>query len=164
MIIPAAGGRILASQVDQLLGASVIKGADESWATTSLHADSALVLAVAANASYLFECYLNYEGATRTNGDIKWTWAVPANASLRYQGVFSDTSATQETGLTYTDSSVVSAGTSGAGTLRGAMMTGSFVTSSTAGSLQFRWAENTLNSGTATIVHEQSYLALWRVS
>jgi len=118
---------------------------------------------VAANATYLFTCYLDYEGGTQNASDIKWTWTLPAAATLRYTRLSVTLTGTAAIGGTFTGASVVTAGTNGAATLMGALMVGSLVMSSTAGSLTLQWAQNT-SSATATIVHAQSYLELVRTS
>ena len=158
-----AGSRIVASVMQQIAPQAVIKGADQSLASnTTLQNDNALFLPVVANASYLFECYLDYEGGTQGSSDLKWTFAVPAGGTLRYQPVYFNTSGVVQAS-TSTGSGINTAGTNGAGTLRGVTMTGSLIMGSLAGTLQLQWAQFTSNA-TPTIVHAQPLLSLWRVT
>jgi len=60
-------------------------------------------------------------------------------------------------------SNVRTAGGNGAGSKLPVIMDGTLVTSSTPGTLQLTWSQNTSNA-TATIIHAQSSLALWRMS
>jgi hypothetical protein len=157
-----AGGRILASAMQGIAPLAVIKGADQDQANNvTLTNDDALYLYVAANATYLFECYLCYEGGTQGASDLAWAWSVPSGASMRYQAVYYNTS-----GVTQANSSeagtVQIAGTN-LSALRGVTMTGSLITSTVAGNLQLQWCQEA-NVSTPTIVHAQSTLALWRVT
>lgn len=159
-----AGGRILAADVRSVAPLAVIKGADESvTSSTTVQNDDALFLPVVTNASYLMFCYLDYEGGTGGSSDLKLSWASPASSTVRCQKIHVDSSNATQVGVTDYTSLVVTARTAGAGNLQALSMIGTFVTTSTAGNLQLLWAQNT-SSGTATIVHVQSYLALWRIS
>jgi len=144
---------------------AVIKPSDQSvTSSTVLVNDTALVTPnLVASATYLFWCYLNYEGGTGGSSDIKWQWAAPAGATLRYGLAHVGQANNVDVGNTYQASDIPTGRTQGAGVLSGAIMTGSLVMSTTAGSLQLKWAQNTSNA-TATIVHAQSTLALWRVT
>ena len=159
-----AGTRITAGLLTSMLPLTVMKPSDQSLTSnTTLANDTALVLPVSvANANYLFDCYLDYEGGTQGASDIKWQWTVPSGATLRYNAVLVGPGGgfTQNT---YLAGSTVVAGTNGAGNLRGIIMTGSLDMSSTTGSLQRQWAQNS-SSATPTIVHAQSSLRLVRVA
>jgi hypothetical protein len=159
-----AGTRITASLLASIAPLAVIKGADEPvTSSTTLQNDNALLLrSLVASATYLFACYLDYEGGTQGASDIKWTWSTPGSATLRYQKECVNLSGTAVC-PTCTGSGTQTAGSNGAGTLMGVTMTGSLVMSSTGGTLQLQWAQNT-SSATPTIVHAQSYLSLWRVT
>ena len=159
-----AGGRLTAAMLQQVAPYAVIKGSDEDvTSSTTLQNDDALFLAVAANTSWLFDCYLDYEGGTLGSSDIKWTWSAPSGATLVYGLSGLDTSGDNVASTSYAGSATVTAGTSGASNLRSARMYGTLIVGSTAGTLQLKWAQNT-SSGTATIVHAQSYLTLWQIS
>lgn len=161
---PQAGGRITAALLAGIAPLAVIKGAGENvTSSTTLQNDDALLLSVVANATYLFFCWLDYEGGTQGSSDIKWTWSVPSGAAIRYGGFYIGTTGTLHGSSVITEATTVSAGTNGAGNLTSAFMPGSLQTSSTAGTVQLQWAQNT-SSGTATTVHGLSFLALWRIS
>jgi hypothetical protein len=159
-----AGSRITAALLQSVAPMGVIKGADESvTSSTTLQNDNELFVPVIANATYLFDCYLDFEGGTAGASDIQWQWTIGAG-TLRYQAIYAQASSGLGliAGVTYAGSANVAAGTNGAGSLRGLSMNGTLVTSG-ASSLQLQWAQNT-SSATATIVHAQSYLSLWRIT
>lgn len=159
-----AGQRITAVLLNSIGPLGVIKGADQSvTSSTALVNDNALTVPLVAGATYLFDCYLDYEGGTTGASDLKWQWSIPAGATMRYGADYPSTSGLAVTIGTNTAATVPHAGTNGAGTLMSARMKGSVTMSSTAGPLQLQWAQVT-SSGTATIIHSQSYLALWRMS
>ncbi len=161
----AAGSRITAALLNEIQPLNVIKPADQSvTSSTTLVNDNALSLPLAvANATYQFACYLDYEGGTLGSSDIKWTWTIPAGATMRYTATYVSTAGTLVASATYLSSTSVVAGTSTAGVLQGATMTGTLLVGATTGTLQLQWAQHT-SSGTATIVHAQSGLSLVRVS
>ena len=161
---PQAGGRITASLLAGIAPLAVIKGADETvTSSTTLQNDDALFLPVVTNASYLMFCYLNFEGGTGGSSDLKWSWTSPTSSTVRCQPIYVDNSNATQVGTGEYTSLQLAARTAGAGTLRALTMIGTFVTTTTAGNLQLQWAQNT-SSGTGTIVHAQSFLALWRIS
>lgn len=157
-----AGSRILASVLQGAIPNAVIKPTDQSvTSSTTLVNDADLVVPVAANATYLFFSYLDYEGAAA--GDLKISWVVPASATLRWAQIGQTTASAATTGLTGTETTAYSFGSDAAATLNALLMHGSLLTAGTSGSLQLQWAQNA-SSGTATKVHAQSFVALWRIS
>lgn len=159
-----AGSRILAAQIAGIAPLAVIKPTDEPvTSSTTLQNDNDLIVSVAANSTWLFLCMLDYEGGTQGASDIKWLWSIPAGASLRYHGIHDTTGGASVAGTTYTGATTVTSGSNGAGVLKAATMIGSLNVSSSAGSVQLTWAQNS-SSGTPTIVHAQSLLALWRIT
>lgn len=157
-----AGGRVTADDIAGVAPLAVIKGADESvTSSTALQADNALFVPVLAEATYLFECVLDYEGGAQGSSDLKWMWALPAGAALDYAQINLNTSG--NLALTNAGSGNRTAGTNGAGNTLAVTMTGTLTTSAVAGNLQLMWAQNT-SSGTPTIIHAPSKLALWQVS
>lgn len=160
----SAGARITASAVQGIAPLAVEKAADESvTSSTTLQNDDALLVSVAASATYLFYCYLDYEGGTGGSSDLKFSWSVPTSATLRFSLIGTDASNNTLTATTKSESTSYTLRSAGAATLQAAVMIGTLVVSSTAGTLQLQWAQNT-SSGTATKVHAQSFLALWRIS
>ena len=159
-----AGGRLTAAMLQGVAPYAVIKGADETvTSSATLQNDDALFLAVAANTSWLFDAYLDYEGGTLGASDLKYEWTVPSGAALRYGAAHLDTSGNNICSDTHPDGAAVSAGTNGGGDTRSVKMYGTLIVGGTAGTLQLKWAQNT-SSGTGTIVHAQSYLTLWQIS
>lgn len=159
-----AGTRITAALLNSAIGLEVIKGSDESvTSSTTLQNDNELFVSVDANATYIFACYLNYEGGTTGSGDLKFLWALPSGATMRYSVPHVNASSVTIIDTTYTELITVICRTNTAGTLLGVTMEGVLVTSSAAGTMQLTWAENTSDS-TPTIIHAGSSLALWRVS
>lgn len=157
-----AGSRITASVIKSIAPQAVIKGADQSvTSSVTLAPDDDLSLAVIAGASYLFEFYLAYEAAT--GQDLQAAWDVPSGASLRYQAVRVKISGAETVEQTVSAASVWGAQGGGAGVVQAASGHGTLVVATTPGSLQLNWAQNTSGS-TATIVHAQSYAALWRIT
>lgn len=157
-----AGSRITADEVAGVAPLAVIKGADEPvTSSTVLQADNALFVAVLANASYDFQCVLDYEGGTQGSSDLAWDWQLPEGAVLDYAQ------------LNYTTGGVLSfsnagsgtrtAGTNGAGNTLPLLMTGSLTVGPAAGNLALFWAQNH-SSSTPTIIHAPSKLSLWQVS
>lgn len=160
----AAGGRILADTIAAIAPLCVIKPTDESVTSSIvLQDDNALVLPVVADGTYILVCFLDYEGGTGGSSDIKVQWSVPSGSAMRHQPVGAGTGGGAITGFAYAGSTVTSYGTQGAGNLCGLTMIGSVVVGSTAGNVQLLWAQNTSDS-TPTIVHAQSFLAMWRIT
>lgn len=159
-----SSGQVLnASDVNSwLVPLLVVKPGDTSRSsTTTLTADPDLTFAVAASATYQWECYLDYEGGVQGNSDLKLQWSVPASATMRFGSQYVSSAGATRVFDTSTQASTVTPGSNGAGVLQGIHMQGSVVTSSTAGSVTLTWAQNT-SSGTATIVHAQSFLMAQR--
>ena len=159
-----AGARITAAMMQGIAPLAVVKPSDESvTSSTTLQNDNDLVVAVSANASYLFYCYLDYEGGTGGSSDLKFEWVVPSGATLRFSLIGTDASNATLIATTKSDTTAYTLRSAGAATLQAATMVGTLVTSSSSGNLQLEWAQNT-SSGTATKVHAQSFLSLWQVS
>ncbi|WP_274029442.1 hypothetical protein [Streptomyces sp. MMBL 11-1] len=131
----------------------VRKTADESvTSSTVLQNDNHLVLPVVANASYSLFLLCIFSGDTA--GDIKFDWAVPAGTVLRWA---------DQTGTSGLASDTDFYSAPGGSTQVAFQIWATVVTSSTAGSIQFRWAQNA-SSATATIVRTNSTLRLDRVA
>lgn len=130
--------------------------------STTVISDPDLVLPVVASATYIFECYLGFTATS--GGDLKWTWAVPAGASLLYEAVHNEGGATglNNSTLTYSDANTILGAGAGA-TVEAVAMRGNLVVAGTAGNLQLRWAQNTSNAG-ATTIRAQSHLWLQRIA
>ncbi|MFG2380550.1 hypothetical protein [Streptomyces avermitilis] len=147
----AVSGNLSVTGVGQVQFAR--KTADQSkTSTTTLGNDTHLFLPVVANATYSLFLLCVFSGGT--TGDIKFDWAVPSGTVLRWADQ------TGASGLN-TDVDVYSA--PGGTTQVAFQIWATVVTSSTAGNLQFRWAQNA-SDATATIVRANSMLQLTRAA
>lgn len=143
---------------------AAVKVADQSvTSNTTLVADTELFVPLAASVSYVFHCFLDYEGAATGTGDIKWNFAVPAGATVRYTYANFSPGGASTSGNLVSGTTVASAGTNGAGNLKGVLMFGTVIVAGTSGNMQLQWAQNT-SSGTSTIMHAQSCLMLQRAT
>jgi hypothetical protein len=165
LVIATAGASATAAGVNELSARGVVKPTDESVSSsTTMQPDNDLLYALTeVNATYEFSCYLDYEGGTINASDLKWQWAVPAGAVLRYQAFYVTTANALGGGSTQLGSDIVVAGSKGAGVLMGVSMHGGLTMSTTTGNIALSWAQNT-SSATATIVHAASVLRLLRLS
>lgn len=141
------------------------KTVDESvTSSTTLQNDDQLVISnIDINTTYLFQCFLLYQGGTGGSSDLQITWAVPTGTFLRYAGAFTGAGAgTSNVGSAFAASDVLNLRTQGSGVKCGATYQGTLSVGSTAGSLQLRWAQVT-SSGTSTTVNKQSIIILTRM-
>jgi hypothetical protein len=156
--MPAAGDFVRASDATELFE---YKTATESViSSTAFQNDDDLVLAVEANAVYIVEGLLFYDGATA--GDLKITWAVPSGASFDYGHMGAATGITAGTANTVDMRQIVETdslgvGCAGAGTTLAFPFYGILIVDATAGSLQLQWAQFA-SSGTATRLFAGSFL------
>jgi hypothetical protein len=161
------GQVMAANDVNQWLVPLVgYKTSDQSVTSSTVKVnDTGLVVTAAANCTYLFQCYLDYEGGTGGSSDMSLQIAVPASATLRIQSVFARGADGLPNNLINTTGALVSIGfrTQGAGVLCGASMVGTLVTLGTSGSVVAQWAQGT-SSGTSTIIHAGSVMWLQRIS
>ncbi|MFJ3665079.1 hypothetical protein ACIPSE_01345 [Streptomyces sp. NPDC090106] len=147
----AVSGSLSVTGVGQMQFAR--KTADQSkTSTTTLGNDTHLFLPVVANATYGLFLLCVFSGGT--TGDIKFDWTVPSGTVLRWADQ------TGTSGLN-TDVDVYSA--PGGTTQVAFQIWATVVTSSTAGNVQFRWAQNATDA-TATIVRANSMLQLTRAA
>ncbi len=148
--------------VDTLIPLFVRKTSDETvTSSTALQNDDELLLALEKNAIYTFEGNIVVEGATAA--DIKVAFTVPAGASVYYSVSGAAVAATAQPGtgnlgLGVSSDDPLSFGTVGAAVKSVLVVRGIVVMSTTAGNLQFRWAQDTSN-GTANTVLANSWLS-----
>lgn len=158
-----AGTRLTASMLRGIAPNAAYKGADQSIASsTALANDSALFVPVVANAVYLFIMFLDYEGASGSGFGIKFGWTFPSGLTLRAAQLGFSSTGADLVATMIKESTVASAESQGAGTLDSVLLLGTIAVSSTAGTLQLQWAQNT-SSATPTIVHASSALSLWQI-
>jgi len=159
-----AGEVITASLLQAFAPFFASKTIDQSvTSSTVLVNDTALSLPVAASATYFFVLNLSFEGGTTGSSDLKWGWTFPSGLTMRYTQAGNAGNALTATMGGFTQATSGSNATNGAGNLQGLILLGTVTVSSTAGTLQFQWAQHT-SSGTATIVHAGSVLGMWRIS
>ncbi|MGW8635069.1 hypothetical protein ACWGNX_27245 [Streptomyces sp. NPDC055793] len=129
------------------------KAADEAvTSSTTLQNDNHLILPVVANATYTLFLMCIFSGAT--TGDIKFDWTVPSGSVLRWS---------DQTGVSGLHADVDVHSAPAGSTLVAFQISATVVTSSNAGNVQFRWAQNA-SDATATIVRANSSLQLTRVA
>jgi hypothetical protein len=130
--------------------------------TTTVSNDPDLTVPVAANAFYKFEAYFLFEGSSTTGQALKFSWQLPASSTMRYHGLLVDSGGNQAVGVSYTGASVNTAGTTGAGSLRGLTQNGTLFTSSSSGNATVTWSQNVSESSVVTL-HAQSIIIFRRV-
>ena len=131
--------------------------------STALQNDDDFAFTVAASASYVLDAYLMINGAPTGTGDFKLDFTVPTSATMKYTSFgVTTSSAIQYEDTVNANSTARPVGTNGA-TDMGVALRAFVITSSTAGTVQMRWAQNT-SSGTATIVRANSWMRLTRIA
>lgn len=160
LFTPAANGVLHAADVAQLLPRRAVKPSNVAIASnTTLQNDSALLLSVDASAEYEITGKIIYtQGVT---GQLKMGWSAPTGAVMDWTAVGLASSVTAAasgsidvTTWTITASPVV--GGTNAVTVA-AHIFGHLTTSTTAGTLQFKWAQS-VSSATGVTVFAGSYL------
>jgi hypothetical protein len=158
-----AGQSITAGLLTSMEPLTVIKPVDQAvTSSVALINDTALLLPMVANGSYLFSCFLSYKGGTLGSSDLQFQWAGPSGATMRYGASFFAGGGGWDGASAYLGYNIT-ATTNGTSNVRPVIMMGSVQNSTTAGNLQLTWAQNT-SSSTPTTVQAQSVLALVRVS
>ncbi|MFJ5923847.1 hypothetical protein ACIQF6_14740 [Kitasatospora sp. NPDC092948] len=135
-------------------------------ASTTMTNDTHLFLPLAANATYLLDGDLVYEGPNPTLGDIKMDWTIPAGATMQWAPFGAPISATTNLQIDSQDTANTvqrALGTFGFPSRQTARPVGRITTTGTAGALQLRWAQNTSNAA-ATTMHVGSWIRLHRVA
>lgn len=138
----------------------VRKPSDETVINSAaLQDDDHLFLSVAANAVYelRLRLYINADSA----GDFKCGWSVPAGTTMRWTAVDVRVGTTDGR---LTESDVMPLVTTGPTTPQSQTIEGSVVTSSSAGTLRLRWAQNGAVAATSAVVQSHSVLQLDRIS
>lgn len=162
--LPTAGaklrGSVLSSLVTEVRPVAARKTVNETVNNSAaLQNDDALFVAVVANAVYDVKLVLHYTSGTTP--DLKIGWTAPSGATMVWGGyLFSTASAFTATGNNAVGT-VVALG--GLGADVSAVFDGTVVTSTTAGTLQLQWAQNTANASDST-VYAGSFLELRRTS
>lgn len=125
----------------------VRKTVDETLSgSTTVQNDDVLTFAIGASETWEFEAYVLITSSS--NADFKCDFTIPTSATTRWSGLLSDTAAS------YGFSSTGGAATftiTNTGT-QFVLIRGTVVNSTTAGNVQFRWAQGTQSSGSGNNV------------
>lgn len=164
--IPPAGSKLRASTLNSLITEvrpiAARKTANESIVSpgsSTLQNDDELFIAVEANAVYIVEFIILYTSGTTP--DIKFGLTFPAGTTGTWSGIGYDTASTF---LSFGPVSIASAlPFGGLAADKEARLNAVVAVSSTAGTLQLQWAQNTLNASTTT-VYAGSYMKATRIS
>jgi hypothetical protein len=149
----------------RLVPVYVAKTANETvTSSATLQNDDHLALAVSASATYVVNLFLIIDGSLA--GDFKMGFTGPAGATMDWVIAAQGTGATTTNGnQSFAYQSLATsdnAGTIGAGSKLIIRPQGTLVVSTTAGTLQLQWAQNT-SDATATTLYAGSWLRLERV-
>lgn len=156
-----AGGRFTASEARGVAPLAAYKTVDQSMTgDTSYVNDSALYLPVVANAVYLLQAMIIYEGGTANASDYDWE-LTGTGLTLALSAVQWTRAATPATALLYSTGGGGN-GTNGSGTQLTMSLSG-LVTTTSATTLQYAFKCHSSPS-TTTITHLGSWLALWQVA
>jgi hypothetical protein len=140
------------------------KPSDQQSGNTTLIDDADLQLQVDANAAYKWDVLLQCTGASIGTGDVKVTFTWPSGATAMWYGDgFAASTGSPGPSVTHVETASGTAhafGIDGSG-LSPVRITGRIATSSTAGTLKMRFAQNT-SSGTVTKVLAGSSMEVWR--
>lgn len=161
-----AGVQLTAAVLNEAFGRVVRKTATESvTSSTTLQNDNELFLSYVANASYILDGYIMYDGAASPAGDLKIVFNVGGDVSYFQMTNFAVNS------NALTSYNVVTEGANGTGRSIGTNLTttmslqprGTMNTGPTGGTMQLQWAQVASNV-TATRILANSWLRLTRIS
>ena len=160
-------GTIGSISMANLLGANMLdwhfvrKSANESvTSSTTLQDDDELLFSAAANTDYIFDMYVDF--TAHASGDMKFDFTGPSGASINlgereYADILDDQGADHISAFSTADTAA------GQGAFHVFLrFHGTISIAGTAGTVQFRWAQNA-SHGTATIVYAGSYLRAMKV-
>lgn len=137
-------------------GETIFKDADESvTSSTALQDDDDFAITVAANEKWHFKLILRISG--NTAGDLDVAWTVPAGAAGQQWSTGDLLAAAGFTAIDITTEKTIQT----TATEQTIIIEGYIIVGGTAGTAQFRWAQNASN-GTATIIHAESHMLAWR--
>lgn len=156
----AAGDNPTAAELNDLAPRYAYKTSDETVNNTStLQSDDFLFLDVAASTKYEFELFIVYNSGTTP--DLKIGWTLPTGATNLYGYQFYDGTVWSAGGSTSVPTAGVALAGFGADLM--ARFQGSISISTTAGTMQVVWAQNTANASNTTI-RAGAYLRLNKIS
>lgn len=159
----AAGQRITAAQLTAMLPDVVIKAADESLSSnTTLQNDDELFLSVAASAKYVVDLQIfAITAANDVTEDIKLGFTFPSGSTLHFSGTgpnnadLSGAASSNSNGEWIARMSATSGTTTipygMSGVELGLSLRAILITSTTAGTLQLQWAQNSSTANALTV-------------
>jgi hypothetical protein len=141
----------------------ISKSANETVTnSTSIQNDNDFAFTVASGAFYTLEGYLVVDGAV--GGDLKMDFTLPAGATMHWTNFGNNTGGVTQYNIATQAASVARAVSGNGGTASASLQPKGYVNiGGTAGTLQFRWAQNTL-SGTASTIYASSWMKLTRIA
>ncbi len=136
-----------------------------TMSSTALQSVTALVAPVPVAGTFAFRGIIYYSSST--TADIKFAFLLPAGGTIIWNGpgvVVGGTGTGDTTGSTAvaSDATLSFAG-NGLGVIMACQIEGTYVAGGTAGNLQFRAAQNTVDA-TQSIIHVESRLEVWRIA
>lgn len=163
-----AGEEITADKLNSLITAAIKTTSEAVTSSTTLQNDDALFVSVAASATYRMDLLLLHDSDATAAADIKVGWTGPAGATMHWGVVGANTASTSSTTVPNSNMQtalITETASFGGGDSTGttALVAGTLVTSTTAGTLQLQWAQETSNA-VATNVRAGSHLVLTRIA
>ena len=160
--LPAAGSKLRATVLESLItevrDPIAYKTADETIASsTTLQNDDELFVTVAANAAYRLQHDFVFNSGTTP--DIKFTYSLPSGGAGKVIGWAHNTS---NVIFTFNGLATATYSLSGIAAVAFVRVSG-YITTSSAGTVQVQWAQNTSDPGSTTVLAGSS-LQLTRVS
>lgn len=160
-----AGQRLTATLVRSMLPLTIVKTVTETVNnSTTMQNDNELLLSVEANAQYLLTMMLIYSSGSTP--DIKLGWSGPSGATMNWVPHGIGSSVGTLTGDIFTQSQNIGSTPAlggPAGLTSVAHVVGHLTVSTTAGTLQFRWAQNTADPSDTNVL-ATSWMRLERVA
>jgi hypothetical protein len=162
--IPVAGAKlrasVLSSLVTEVRPLSARKTIDETVNNSAtMQNDDELFVAVAANSVYELNLRIQYN--SNATADFKYGFTFPAGTTMQYtQTVYGVGIAVLNT---FEQDQTSTPGIEGQAAIKGILITGVVITSSTAGTLQLQWAQNTANVSN-TLLKAGSHMRLQKLS
>lgn len=149
-----------------LLSDVATKTAAEAITNNTMQNDDELFLSVEANATYDVLLHLYHDSATA--GDLLIGWSGPSGATMNWGMIgaqVTTTSSTTVTDVTMPQLTIAQTNALGGGPSAGTycLVHGTLITAGTAGTLNFRWAQNATNA-TASNVRAGSQLIVRRTA
>jgi hypothetical protein len=157
-VISVAWGQQVIDTINSL-AIKAVKSADQTVNNSAtLVNDTELFAAVAASAVYRFELGIRY--STNTTADLKTGWVVPSGALMTFD-ILGTAAGAGAVGMFAWDSGS-SFAFEGSGSTVAFRETGIIKTSTTPGTAQFQWSQNTANASNSKVL-ANSYLLLTQI-